>query len=208
MSRTLSILLLSVAALLPWVGAGCSTLQAWKQSAEAEDVSKIRQQRRKDAQGDFERRRTRAQLLAAQEHAERGDPESAEQMLLGLIERDPTQVDARAQLAELYWAHDQWPEAERQLREALKHAPERADLHHSLGLVLDAADNSSAAQEHLAKAVELEPANPLYRLAAESIGPSQHRQSPGSGGQFVQPAQSLLPAPPSPGSSSSSSKRR
>lgn len=207
MSRSLSLSLLLIASVLTLVGSGCSALQSWKQSAEAGDVSKIREQRRKAAMGDFERRRSQAQLLAAQEHAERGDPETAEQMLLALIERDSSQIDARAQLAELYWAHEQWTEAEQQLREALKLDPERADLHHSLGLVLEARGLNAEAVQHLAKAVELEPENKLFRLAAEAATPAPSTSPAGHAQGLAQSAQSLLPAPPAPGMKAAASPR-
>jgi Tfp pilus assembly protein PilF len=163
-------LLLFACLVAPTLGSGCSLMQSWKHSAEEGDVGRQRERRREEVVQDFERRRSSAQLLAAQEHAEQGDPEAAEKMLLSVIQRDPQNAEPRVRLAELYWAHEQLPKAEEQLRAAVDLAPDRADVHHSLGLVLEAGGDTTSAREHLAKAAQLEPANEFYRLAVDVAG--------------------------------------
>lgn len=168
-----TVLRLVTCVLLASSGLGCSYLHAWKSKAEATDVARIRKERRSDVVGDFDRRHASAQLLAAQEHAERGETEAAERVLRSVIERDPSNVDARLYLGELYWACDDLPEAETQLREALTADANRADVHHLLGIVLDAQDRSDEALTHLKKAVALEPHNKLFQLALDAAdGPN------------------------------------
>jgi Tfp pilus assembly protein PilF len=163
-------LLLGICCLLTSLSGGCAAMRTWGKKSDEADVGKLREKRREEVVHDFERRRATAQLQAARERAEHGDPEAAEQILQSVISRDPTNVAAREQLAELYWAHEQLAEAEEQLREALALAPERAELHHLLGILLDARGNETEADSHLTRAVELEPANQLFRLTAESAG--------------------------------------
>ena len=151
-------------------GAGCSALQSWREKSEESDVGRLREERREEVVHNFERRRLEAQLQLARERAEQGDPESAEEILQGTLKRDPSSVAAREQLAELYWAHDQFAEAEHQLRDALAIVPKRADLHYLLGLLLDGRGNAPEARLYFAKAVELEPTNDLFRATAESGG--------------------------------------
>ena len=185
MKSTMS-LCLAMGILVTAAGSGCSIVQSWRQTAEGSDVGTLREQRREEIVTDFERRRLAAQLKSAQQRAEQGDPEAAEEILLGLISRDEKNVAARLQLAELYWAHEQLPQAEQQLRAALSTAPERADVHHLLGLVLDAQGNTTEAEALLAKAAELDPGNELFRLtaaAANATSPS----GPGSA-SAIQPA--------------------
>ncbi len=147
---------------------GCSVMQAWKAKSDASDVATMREQRRGEAVQNFDRRRAAAHLLKAQEHAERGDIEGAERVLQGILARDPGNVDARLYLAELYWACEDLSEAETQLREALTTAEDRADVHHLLGIVLDAQDRTDEAHDHLRKAVDLEPNNELFRMALDT----------------------------------------
>jgi len=150
--------------------AGCSAMRSWGKKAEETDVSRLREQRREEVVHGFERRRIVAQLQTARERADHGDPETAEEILQSVIKRDPANVAAREQLAELYWAHEQLAEAEEQLRKAVELSPDRADLHHLLGILLDARGKEAEADVELARAVELEPANKLFRLTAESAG--------------------------------------
>ena len=163
-------LLLAICCVLVSPSGGCSALRTWGKKSEETDVGKLRERRREEVGHDFERRRSTAQLQAARERAEHGDPEAAEQILQSVIARDATNVAAREQLAELYWAHEQLAEAEQQLRDALSLAPERAELHHLLGILLDARGNETEADTYLTRAVELDPANDLFRLTAESAG--------------------------------------
>jgi Tfp pilus assembly protein PilF len=150
--------------------AGCSAMRTWRTKAEETDVGRLREQRREEVVHGFERRRVMAQLQAARERADQGDPEAAEEILHGILERDPSVVAARVQLAELYWAHEELAEAEQQLRKAVELAPEQAELHHLLGVLLDAQGNEAEANVELIRAVELEPDNKLYRMTAESAG--------------------------------------
>jgi Flp pilus assembly protein TadD len=72
-------------------------------------------------------------------------------------------VEAHVRLAELAWAKEDYAQAESEYHAALRLAPERADVEHALGLVLQATGRAAEAGQHLARASQLDPQNELYR---------------------------------------------
>ncbi len=127
-------------------------------------VTETREQRRKAAVQAFEEQRDRAQLDAAVDRWNQGDIAGCESRLRTILARRPDDVEAHIRLAELAWACDNHAEAEHEYRAALLLAPQRADLEHALGLVLQATGRSAEAEPHLARAHQLEPQNELFRL--------------------------------------------
>jgi Flp pilus assembly protein TadD len=92
----------------------------------------------------------------------------AEAMLSAIVNRRPNYVEAQVLLAEVLWSRNDGS-AEQHLRAVLELAPNRADAHHALGLVLDGTGQAEEARQHLSKAAELEPANEVYRETSESL---------------------------------------
>jgi Tfp pilus assembly protein PilF len=132
-------------------------------------LSDARHERHATAVLAFEQQRNQAQLQAALVRWQQGDVAGCESRLRNLVQRRPEFCDARVHLAELAWSCENAVEAEAEYRAALALAPQRADLHHALGLVLESTGRWPEAQTHLAQAAALEPQNELYRGA---IGPA------------------------------------
>lgn len=116
---------------------------------------------------DFEQRRDAAQLAAALDRWQQGDPAAARAMLMSLVERRPDHFEARLRLGELLWSEGDGPAAEDQLRAALALRPEAAEAHHALGLVLWGTGRQAEGRHHLEKAAALAPDNEAYRLACQ-----------------------------------------
>jgi Tfp pilus assembly protein PilF len=151
--------------------AGCTH---WKQQISASSpVSESREQRRAAAVKAFEEQRDLAQLQSALDRYNQGDIAGCESRLRSLIARRPKYVEAHVQLAELAWSFNNAAEAEAEYRVALELAPQRADVHHALGLVLEAAGRNAEAQVHLQKACQLDPENELFRALAATTAPAE-----------------------------------
>lgn len=140
---------------------GCAS---WKQTAKSDSVSESRQKRHDAAIRSFEEQRDRAQLSAALDRWQQGDIAGCESRVRAILARRPADVDAHVLLAELAFSCDNPAEAEAEYRSALQLAPNRADLHHALAIVLDATGRRQEAGTHFARAAELEPASDLYRV--------------------------------------------
>jgi Tfp pilus assembly protein PilF len=161
--------LLSIA--LVWTAslAGCAN---WKQQvALSSPVSKVREERHDAAVKAFEEQRDQAQLQAALDRYQQGDISGCEARLRSLIARRPDFTEAHVQLAELAWSFNNGDEAEAEYLAALKLAPNRADVHHALGLVLQAGGRAAEARDHLERACQLDPQNEGYRALVASIAP-------------------------------------
>lgn len=126
-------------------------------------------QNKAEALASFETQRDAAQLQAALNRWKEGNSAACERALASLVAKRPEFVEARVQYAELLLSGNYLSAAEFQLREALRLAPDRADAHHSLAIVLEAA-GSAEATEHFRRAAELEPENPVYQFAVEATG--------------------------------------
>ncbi|MBW3597897.1 MAG: tetratricopeptide repeat protein [Planctomycetes bacterium] len=147
------LLLTSLAAL-----SGCASLPIAGKDAESAKS-------REEAVAAFDRKRDAAQLAAARDRAAHGDVETAEKLLIPLIERNPDHPDARLLLADLWASQDRHTEAEQQLRLILQRDGKNAQAHYSLGLLLDITGRTEEAAHHFHRAVELAPDNTAYRLA-------------------------------------------
>jgi Flp pilus assembly protein TadD len=153
--------LLALVLLVP----GCA---GWRQKVQTPTVSEKREDRAADAVRAFEQHRDTAQLEAALERWNQADFRRAEEMLVAILNRRPDYVEARFRLAEVLWSHGD-PAAEPHLRTVLEAQPNRAEVHHALGLVLDGAGRVDEARHHLVKAAELEPDNEVYRQTCETL---------------------------------------
>jgi len=124
-------------------------------------------ERKRDAVQAFERQRDAAQVQAAINHWQRGDVQKSVTMLEAIIERVPSDVNARLRLAEVLTSQENFAATEIQLRECLVHAPDSAEVHHVLGMLLgESPGREQEAQAYLRRASELEPENELYAASA------------------------------------------
>ncbi len=140
---------------------------------DSKPVAEVRRERQAQVLQAFEQQRDEAQLKAALDRWQQGDIAGCETRLRSLVQRKPQYCDPHVHLAELAWSHENADEAIGEYRAALAIAPNRADVHHALGLVLEATGHSAESQHHLAQAASLEPASELYREAAGTFATSQ-----------------------------------
>lgn len=156
-------LLIPLTVLLFSGSSGCAGLR--KQLAEKSPGVR-RLERADEAARSFESRRSQAQFAAALEKAEGGNLAGCQEMLREIVARKPDFIEARLKLAELLWSDSDTTGAEAQLQAAVALAPDRADVHHALGVLLESLDRHEAALPHLARAAEIEPTNELYALSS------------------------------------------
>lgn len=124
-------------------------------------------ERKQEAISQFERQRDAAQVQAAVSYWQRGDLEKSQSLLTSIVERSPRDRNARLRLAELLISQEELAAAETQLRECINVAPDSAEAHHSLGMLLaDMPGREQECQTHLRRAAELDPRNELYVAAA------------------------------------------
>jgi Flp pilus assembly protein TadD len=107
-------------------------------------------------------------------YTERGDAVRAEAEYLMARKLEPYFAPAAVNLADLYRTGDRDADGERVLRDALTLAPEAADLHHSLGLLLVRRKDLAGALVELKRAAELAADDPdaqyTYAVALYSSG--------------------------------------
>jgi Tfp pilus assembly protein PilF len=149
---------------------GCAN---WRPQAKEATLSDARQARHAMAVQAFEQQRDEAQLKAALDRWQQGDIAGCESRLRNLVQRRPEYCDPHVHLAELAWSHDNADEAISEFRAALALVPQRADVHHALGLILEATGQLAEAQHHLTQAATLDPTSDLYRAAAGLIATNQ-----------------------------------
>lgn len=140
---------------------GCARWPA--RPAARTTLTDVRQERRQSAIQEFELQRDRAQLEAAVDRWNHGDIAGCETRLRSILARRPDDVEAHVRLAELAWACDDYAEAEAEYRLAIQLAPQRADLEHALGMLLQTSGRHAEAQPHLARAGQLDPQNELFQ---------------------------------------------
>jgi len=92
----------------------------------------------------------------------RGDPEGAERAYRRALRTEPSFIPAMVNLADLYRALGRDAEGEGLLREAVRVAPENADVHHALGLLLARGERTAEALDELELAARLRPESPRY----------------------------------------------
>jgi Tfp pilus assembly protein PilF len=153
------------------LAAATSGCAGWMpRKAEQPTLSQTRQERHREAVQAFEQQRDQAQLETALARWQQGDLGGCEARLRSLVARRPDFCDAHLQLAELAWSCENAEEAEAEYRAALQLAPERADVNHALGLLLQATGRPDEAEQLLVRARDLEPANELFQSAASPTG--------------------------------------
>lgn len=152
--------------LVVFLAVGLSGCASWRPSAkDNRPVAEVRKERQAVALQAFEQQRDEAQLKVALDRWQRGDIAGCESRLRGLVQRKPQYCDPHVHLAELAWSHENADEAIGEYRAALALAPNRADVHHALGLVLEATGHPAEAQQHFAQAAALDPHSEIYRDA-------------------------------------------
>jgi len=166
--------------------AGCTAID--KQLASLpDDVAPVRAEREEEVVQDFERTRDTALYQAALARWRAGDSVASESLLMRLLQRNDQHREARLLLADLYVATNKPNAAEEQLRLLIRRMPNDAQVHHSLGLLLESTGRTEEAVTHLQKAAELAPDNELYALSHDAT-----RES------FRSPEPTCAPSAPSP----------
>jgi tetratricopeptide (TPR) repeat protein len=146
---------------------GCAGgFQLWKPVVENAAVE--RTERERDMIEDFSQRRDDAQYQAALQSWASGDPRSCRELIEKVLERNPKHKEARQLMADLYLDEGSQEAAKEILDQLLIEFPNDAPIHHSLGLLYEAMNNSDASLRHLGRAVELEPENELYRICYDT----------------------------------------
>jgi Tfp pilus assembly protein PilF len=130
-------------------------------------VTAERQERSGQAIQQFEQYRDAAQLEAALDRWQQNDIAGCETRLRTLIVRRPDFLAARLRLAELAWSFGDAAEAETQYRAALGLAADRPDIHHALGLVLEATGRVDEAHVHFVRAAEIAPDDEVLELVSQ-----------------------------------------
>jgi Flp pilus assembly protein TadD len=103
----------------------------------------------------------RARMKMAQELVSRGDWPEAFSLLTELHQQRPGDPDVLTLRGVVYRERGLFPDAENDLRAALRLAPESADAHAALGILFDMQTRPGAEAEHR-EAVRLAPNNPVY----------------------------------------------
>jgi len=156
-----------LAALVAALGSGCAA--TGPVVTKSKPPSPLSPDQKAQAIAHFEGQRDNAQLQAALNRWKEGNMDACERALSSLVENRPQFVDARVQYGEFLLAKENPAAAAHQLQDALKLAPDRADIHHSLGVALEAGGNHEVAADHFRKALALDPENQVYQVAAEGL---------------------------------------
>jgi Tfp pilus assembly protein PilF len=165
MTNPIRFVVLSVMSLLL---SGCASLPSAITGKTPPESKSTYAARKQAAVAEFEQQRDTAQVHAAVNAWQRGEAQKAESMLQGILQRTPNHLAARLRLAELLAAEDETAGAEEQLRACLALAPDSAEVHHSLGLLLSGwPGREEESQTHLRRACELEPDNRAYSAALD-----------------------------------------
>jgi len=131
-----------------------------------ENVTPIRKEREAEVVAAFERKRNESQLLAAYSSWERGDATDAQRQLNAVLNRDPQHAAARRMLADLLADTGRVPAAAKELETHLRHHRDDSRAHFTLGLLYERLGRIDAAHAAFSQAIELDPHNEEYLLAA------------------------------------------
>jgi len=145
---------------------GCASTQPV--ASFTEDISPERKQRETQIADELKQRRNDAQIEAALSQWRQGNSTKCEKMLLALLQRAPGHTRARRTLADLYVATERPQQAVSHYRQLLAQDPEDAMAHHSLALLLDTLGNKSDSEQHLTRAMQLDPNNEIYALCKQT----------------------------------------
>ena len=151
------------------VCSGCASLPTmFSPQKAAQETPQSYAERKRDAVAAFEKQRDKAQVQAAVSCWERGEVPKSLTMLETILQRNPADVTARLRLAEIYASQTDYAAAMEHLAECVRLAPDHAEAHHTLGMILsEVAGQQEQARIHLQRACELDPENELYRAAAQ-----------------------------------------
>ncbi len=141
---------------------GCTSLRpAWMKLPEPEvaDVRPIREERANVAVREFDQRRCRALLLAAQASHRQNDFDTCNDSLDKILAVDPNHREALLLQAEVALETDHTIDAVAGLRRAAAAWPKDAEVLYQLGVALDAAGKLGEALPYLREAAELSPRN-------------------------------------------------
>lgn len=150
---------------------GCASFPGMFPLSKPKETEQTYAERKQHAVSAFEKQRDKAQVQAAVSCWERGEVPKSLSMLEAIVQRSPTDVTARLRLAEIHSSQANFAAATEQLAECLRLAPDHAEAHHNLGLILsETPGQEEQARVHLQRACELEPKNELYLAAAYEAG--------------------------------------
>lgn len=125
-------------------------------------------ERKHQAVAAFEKQRDKVQVQAAVSCWERGEVQKSVGLLQAIVQRNPSDVTARLRLAEILASQENFAAATDHLAECVRLAPDNAEAHHSLGMILgEVPGQETLSAEHLRRACELEPENELYLAATQ-----------------------------------------
>jgi predicted Zn-dependent protease len=117
----------------------------------------------------YEQTRSETQLAAAREQTALGNLVAAEENLAALLLREPDHTAAGLLKAEIMISNERHTEALALLDQLIGKHPHEAAAHHLRGMLLHNVGQTSEALDALTRAVELEPANEMYRLSFEVL---------------------------------------
>ena len=147
---------------------GCVSWKSTKQSVArntAADVGPARANRKEALAQDFDHKRNDAQFDAAISCWQRGDVAKCNELLTGLLERNPDDRRARLLLADVYLFNGQTDKSVEELSKVVAADPKNALAQHALAQVFDALGRRSEALSHYEEATRLEPDNEVYSLS-------------------------------------------
>jgi tetratricopeptide (TPR) repeat protein len=173
---------------------GCAGMRNPATAMFEDSVGRQREERRRQTVERFEQKRDEAEFVAAVAEYTQGDDKGCEETLRRLLGRNANHLRGRLLLTELYLTQGRLAEARQQAETALGQAPDDAQAHYTLALVLEAAGHVQPALDHYDRAAELEPENELYAVgrqlaweaARRADGPSAG--NPGAEDAVVEPA--------------------
>lgn len=146
---------------------GCAAARKWRESFTPPPDERTVQ--REAALSDFEKRRTQVQLKAAQERLAVGAVGDSRRILEDILQRQPACRDATLMLAVLHADDENLRAAEKVLVAGLKQNSDDAELHHTLGTILELDDRLPQAKAHFARACELGPGNRVFRDSLDGL---------------------------------------
>ena len=144
---------------------GCASLPV--KSPTGEDVAPKRKERQHQVINDFASRRDKAQLKAALARWNEGDEEGCKASLKQLLVRNPQNKEAGLAIADLFIHQNYLVAAEQQLR-IMATSLDDAQVHHSLGLILETTGRRNEAVARFQRAFALNPENELFALSLEA----------------------------------------
>ncbi len=172
--------LLIAAALL----GGCATMSDSTKSAPAQTKPAPAQAKsaatsppanskpREEIVRDFEKKRDQMQFEAALARWKEHDPQGCREAINRLLARDPQHHDALLLLADVNLVDQRPQDSLPAIEKLARQYPDNAEVHHALGMLLEASNRPADALGYYRRAVELQPKNKLYALSLQSGPPA------------------------------------